>query len=80
VVGAMHEASFFHKQIDRCNVLAGEALSQGERRFWLQAAQRWEAMLQVNHPRRAVPKPSDLSVELPSTLASTDDQDVAALS
>ena len=69
VVGAMHEASFFQKQIERCNLLAEEALSRSEREFWLRTARRWAAMLQGKGAKRQAAKPSDLSGQLPSRLA-----------
>jgi hypothetical protein len=80
MVGAMLETSaFFQKQIERCNLLAEQALNQTEQEFWLLSARRWEAILQVKRAKRAVPKPSDLSGELPSRLASSDDQGPVAL-
>jgi hypothetical protein len=80
VVGAMHEASFFQKQIERCNLLAEQASSQTEQDFWLRSALRWEAILQVKTAKRRPTKPSLLSGERPSRLASSDDQDLAAIS
>ena len=47
MVGAMHEASFFQKQIERCNLLAEQASSKTEQEFWLRSAARWEAILQL---------------------------------
>jgi hypothetical protein len=76
----MDEPSFFQKQVERCNALAEEALSQSEREFWLRTARRWEAVLQVKSAKRRGAKPAHLSGELPSRLASSDDQDLAALS
>ena len=80
VVGAMYEASFFQKQIERCNLLAEEASSQTEQEFWLRSAGRWEAILQVKTTKRPTLKPAHLSGQSPSRLASSDDQDIAALS
>lgn len=79
MVGAMLETSdFFQKQIERCNLLAEQASTQSEQEFWLRSARRWEAILQVKSAKRAMSKPSDLSGELPSRLASSDDQGLAA--
>jgi hypothetical protein len=80
VVGAMHEASFFQKQIERCNLLAEQASSQTEQDFWLQSALRWEAILQVKTAKRRTTKPSLLATERPSRLATSDDQDLTAIS
>jgi len=80
VVGTMHEASFFEKQIERCNLLAEQASSQTERDFWLRSAGRWEAILQVKTTKRPTLKPAHLSGQLPSRLAWRDDHDTAALS
>jgi hypothetical protein len=77
---AMLETSvFFQNQINRCNSLAEQASNQSEQEFWLRLADRWEAMLQAKGAKRSVPKPSHLSGELPSKLASSDDQGLAAL-
>jgi hypothetical protein len=78
--GAMHEASFFQKQIERCKLLAEQASSQTEQDFWLRSALRWEAILQVKTVKRGTTKPSLLSGERPSRLASSDDQDLTAIS
>lgn len=80
MVGAMHEASFFQKQIERCNLLAEQATGQGEQEFWLRSARRWEAILQVKTAKRPAAKSSYLTGELPSRLNSSDDQGLAALS
>lgn len=80
VVGAMHEASFFQKQIERCNLLAEQASSQTEQDFWLRSAGRWEAILRVKTAKRPTAKPSTLSGDLPSRLASSDDQGLTAIS
>jgi hypothetical protein len=74
----MHEASFFQKQIERCNLLAEEASSQSQQEFWLRSAGRWQAILQVKSGKRSKPKPADLSGELPSWLASSRDQELSA--
>ena len=74
----MHEASFFQKQIERCNLLAEQASSQSEQEFWLRSARRWEAILQLKSAKRSMRKPSDLSGELPSRLASGGDQELPA--
>jgi len=71
--------AFFQKQIERCNLLAEQALNQTEQEFWLRSARRWQAILQVKNPKRAVLKPSDLSGEVPSRLASSDDQGSVAV-
>jgi hypothetical protein len=76
----MQESSFFQKQIERCNLLAEQASSQSEQDFWLRSAGRWQAILQVKSAKRPLTNPSDLSGELPSRLASSGDQDSAALS
>jgi len=68
---------FFLNQIERCNSLAEQASNKDEQEFWLQLACRWQAMLQVNGARRPMPKPPDLSGELPSRLASSDDHRLA---
>ena len=72
-------AVFYQSQIARCNSLAEEAANQSEQEFWLRLAHRWEALLQAKSPRRSVPKPSDLSGELPSRLASSGDHEPVAL-
>jgi hypothetical protein len=76
----MQESSSFQKQIERCNLLAEQASSQSEQDFWLRSTGRWQAILQVKSAKRPSTNPSDLSGELPSTLASSGDQDSAALS
>jgi hypothetical protein len=76
----MHEASFFQKQIERCNLLAEQASSQTEQEFWLRSADRWEAILQVKTTKRPTLKPAHRSGQLPSRLAWSDDQDMAASS
>jgi len=66
----MREASFFQKQIERCNLLAEEASSQSEQEYWLRSASRWQAILRVKSTvRHPLFKPSDLSGQLPSRLA-----------
>jgi len=65
----MYEASFFQKQIERCNLLAEDASSQSEQEFWLRSAGRWQAILQVKSGKRSMLKPEDLSGQLPSRLA-----------
>jgi len=75
----MYEASFFQKQIERCNLLAEEASSQSEQEYWLRSACRWEAILRVKSTvRHPLFKPSDLSGKLPSGLASGCDQELPA--
>ena len=37
MVGAVHEASFFQKQIERCSLLAEQASSQSEQEFWVRS-------------------------------------------
>jgi hypothetical protein len=64
----MREASFFQKQIERCNLLAEESSSQSEQEYWLRSAGRWQAILQVKSAKRSMPKPSDLSGHLPTDL------------
>jgi hypothetical protein len=69
--------AFFQKQIERCNLLAEQASRQSEHEFWLRSACRWEAILQVKSTvRNPLFKPSDLSGELPSRLASGGDQEL----
>lgn len=80
MVGAMHEASFFQKQIERCNLLAEQASSQSEQEFWLRSAGRWDAILQVKTAKRPAAKPAHFSGQLPSRLVSSDDQDLTVLS
>ena len=81
MVGAMLETSvFFQNQIERCNSLAEQASNESEREFWLRLAHRWEEILQTKSARRPMSKPSDLSGELPRRLASSSNQDLAALS
>jgi hypothetical protein len=79
VVGAMHEANFFQKQIERCILLAEQAASQPDQDFWLRSAGRWEAILKVKTAKRPTAKPAHLSGELPSKLASSDDQGLRAI-
>jgi hypothetical protein len=80
MVGAMLETSvFFQNQIERCNSLAELASNQSEQEFWLRLARRWEEILQAKSAKRSVPKPSDLSGELPSGLTSGDDQGLTAI-
>jgi hypothetical protein len=71
----MHEANFFQKQIERCNLLAEQASSQNEQEFWLRSAVRWQAILQVKSAKRPMPKPrpSDFSGQSPSLLAGGDE-------
>jgi hypothetical protein len=71
---------FFQNQIERCNSLAEQALSESEQEFWRRLARRWEEILQAKSAKRSMPKPSDLSGELPSRLASSGDHGSAALS
>jgi hypothetical protein len=71
---------FFQNQIERCNSLAEQALSESEQEFWRRLARRWEGILQAKSAKRSMPKPSDLSGELPSRLASSGDHGSAALS
>jgi hypothetical protein len=71
---------FFQNQIERCNSLAEQASSESEQEFWRRLARRWEEILQAKSAKRSVPKPSDLSGELPSRLASSGDHGSAALS
>ena len=79
VVGAMLETTaFFEKQIERCSLIAEQASSQREQEFWLRSACRWEAILRVKSVKRTLPKPAHLSGELPSRLASSDDQELSA--
>ena len=73
MVGAVHEASFFQKQIERCSLLAEQASSQSEQEFWVRSARR-EAILEVKSGKRPVAKPSHLSGQIPSRLAGTDDE------
>ena len=76
----MYEASFFQKQIERCNLLAEDASSQREQEFWLRSVVRWQAILRIKSAKgRPLAKPSDLSGELPSRLASGGDQELPAL-
>ena len=70
---------FFQSQIQRCNALAEQASSESEQEFWRRLAHRWEELLQAKSVRRAVSKPSDLSGEVPSRLASSGDQGSVAL-
>jgi hypothetical protein len=56
------------------------ASSQTEREFWLRSAGRWDAILQVKTAKRSAAKPVHLSGQLPSRLASSDDQDLTVLS
>jgi hypothetical protein len=74
----MQEASFFQKQIERCNLLAKQSSDQSEQDFWRRSACRWEAILQVKSTKRPTPKPSNLSGHQPSRLASSGDQDFYA--
>ncbi|MGB8633255.1 MAG: hypothetical protein WCD69_28425 [Xanthobacteraceae bacterium] len=76
----MSEASFFQKQIERCNLLAEQASSQSDQEFWLRSADRWEAIPQVKTTKRPTLKPAYQSGQLPSRLTSSDDQDLTALS
>jgi len=79
VAAMLEKSAFFQSQITRCNSLAKQASNKSEQEFWLQLAHRWEAMLLTNNARRSVPKPSDLSGELPSRLTSNADQGSVAL-
>ena len=71
--------AFIQKEIERCNLLAEQASSQSEQEFWLRSVARWQAILRFKSAKgRPLAKPSDLSGELPSRLASGGDQELPA--
>jgi hypothetical protein len=41
----LDKSVFFQRQIEECQELARHAVNAQDRAFWLQAAERWEALL-----------------------------------